>query len=239
MTATLAGRTGPPSRRGLGAGEVHLWRARLDVGPRDVQRLARALSAPERARARRLSSLEARMRFVVAHGLLREILGRYLRLPAARVALRTGRHGKPELASSGDAPALWFNHSRSADLALFCISGSGPVGVNVEYVRCDFEWEPVTALLARGERDALRRAPTDERRAAFFRCWTRKEACLKATGDGLVGAPLDAFEVPVEPEPASACGPWWLRTCEPAEGYVAAVASRARGGALACWEWTG
>jgi 4'-phosphopantetheinyl transferase len=238
VTVTLACWEAPPSRLVLGPEEIHLWRARLELAPPDLERLWHALSTPERQRARRLRLHHERRRFVAAHGVLRDILGRYLGLSAARVALRTGRNGKPELDASGGAPALWFNQARSRELALYCVSGTGPVGVDVEYVRRDFDWEPVAALLARGERDALQRTPADDRRAAFFRCWTRKEACLKATGEGLGGAPLDGFAVAVGPEPASAYGSWWLRTSEPADGYVAAVACRAGRGALARWEWT-
>jgi 4'-phosphopantetheinyl transferase len=227
-----------PSSVALGRGYLHLWRAPLDFSPGELERLWLTLAPAERERAEHLIPLDVRRRFVASRGVLRAILGRYLGLPAAGVVLAVGPNGKPELAPSRQAPALWFNYSRSVELALFCVSGTGPVGVDVEYVQPDFDWEPVAALLGPGERDALDSLPVELRRAAFFRNWTRKEACLKAAGVGL-GFPLDAFEVPVEPEHPPSVGSWWLRTCEPGAGYVGAVASEAPGQSLSFWDWKG
>jgi 4'-phosphopantetheinyl transferase len=228
----------PPGQLLVPRGEVHVWRAQLDVGAGTLERLWFTLSEPERTRAELVHPPDARRRTIAARGVLRDILSRYLHLPPSGLALTSGPNGKPELATSAGRAGLWFNHSRSAGLGLYCVSRTGPVGVDLEYVRPDFDWEPVAALLALREREAIRSLPPTQRRAAFFRCWTRKEACLKATGQGL-GAPLDSFEVPVEAEPRSRAGKWWIRACEPATGYAGAVASEVRSLEPACWNWTG
>lgn len=224
---------------------VHVWRAGLDVGDREWERLAGTLSADELQRAARLRTAGARRRFVAARGLLRAILGRYLAVPARSLRFRDGGHGKPVLA--GAAPACpSFSVSHSGALALYAVSAGGPVGVDVERVRPDLDWREPAALLSRREAAALQELPRQARREGFYSCWTRKEAFLKARGDGLL-APLDAFDVSVGPDAPAAllavrgeladARSWWLRDCHPAAGYVAAAAGEGHLERLDCLEW--
>jgi 4'-phosphopantetheinyl transferase len=211
---------------GLTDDVVEVWTVPLDVDGARLRTLAGVLSRHERARAARLRRRQDRERFVVAHGALREILGRYLRQAPAALRFRAGRHGRPELVARG-RPPLHHSLSRSAGVALCAIRTAGPVGIDVERIRPEFDWRGIAErFFAAGERRSLAGA-TDE---AFFACWTRKEAVLKARGTGLL-APLDAVEVPLEaarPGALVAAGvgapPCWLRDCAPAPGYAAAVA---------------
>ncbi|MGH9472935.1 MAG: 4'-phosphopantetheinyl transferase family protein [Terriglobales bacterium] len=218
----------PPPRA---AGEVHLWRIALDAPAN-----AGEISAEERERAARLRFERDWRRFVAAHAALRRILGGYLGVPAAAVEFAYGRHGKPSLAGRA---ALHFNLSHSEELALLAVTEIGAVGVDVERERT-IELEIADRYFAAGEVAALRALPADERQAAFFRCWTRKEAYLKARGEGVL-LPLDGFEVSLARDQprlarvmadAEEAARWQIAHLEPAPGYVAALAMRATG-----WPW--
>jgi 4'-phosphopantetheinyl transferase len=233
------------------ADEVHVWRARLYAASTYVAGYLRTLDAGERARARRLRTPDAQRRFIVGRAVLRELIARYTGTAAQDVLLRPGRNGKPEVVSHGTGPSVVFSHSRSSDVAVYAIalrdSQCGPVGVDVERVWPGFDWEPVAGeFFAESERDAIDSLPAGERRDAFFRCWARKEACLKASGDGL-GEGLADLVVPTTREmspvrvrraAADLGGGWWLQSFRPADGYAGAVAGEGRGGHVSFWEWT-
>jgi 4'-phosphopantetheinyl transferase len=219
----------PPSSDAFGfaGGEVHVWTVPLD-GPAD--RLLPTLSEEERRRADRFHFAHHRQAFMVARGRLREILGGYLRTPPLALQFRLGPVGKPELANG----ALAFNLSHSHGLAVVAVAASGAVGVDLEKVRPMPDADQLAdRFFASREAARLRALPTAVRLASFFRCWTRKEAFIKATGQGL-NFPLDRFEVTLAPdEPAqllhvvgdpAAPGRWSMHHLTPAEGYVAALA---------------
>ncbi len=209
--------------------EVHVWHADLDRLPEAV--LAASLSADERERGRRFHFERDRRRFVTARGLLRLVLGRYLDMRPAGVRFGYGPRGKPFLAS---ADGLRFNVSHSGGLALLAFAWRREVGVDVERLRPVPEAEDIAGrYFSPWEAAELRRLPKGERAAAFFRCWTRKEAFVKATGDGL-SRPLDGFDVTVAPgEPArllrvagepGAAGRFWIEDVSPGRGFAAALA---------------
>jgi 4'-phosphopantetheinyl transferase len=227
----------------LASGEVHVWRSTLDVGEAERERLARTLSSEEGGRALRLHTVVARRRFVAARGILRRILGRYLAVAPSALRFAAGAYGKPVLPGSG----LQFNVSHSEGIVMYAVSVYGPVGVDVERISPALDWAQIAAhALSPGEAAALHDLPAGDRRAAFFSCWTRKEAYLKARGYGL-RAPLEAFDVSVGPAvppallalraPLADGRSWWLRDCHPAPGYVAAVAGEGRLVRLHCLEW--
>lgn len=209
--------------------DVEVWTARLEAGAPGLAAYARMLSADERARAGRFHLEQDRHRFIVARGILRTLVAQRLGLAPAAVAFSYLPHGKPALADS----TLDFNLSHSGNRALFAFSGSGRVGVDLEALDRDLD---VMALARRyfhpGETTALLQLPQPLRRPAFLACWTRKEAVVKATGDGLLAAPLDTFEVPVAPETpprilASArlvAADWSLHTIDALPGYAATLA---------------
>jgi len=164
-------------------GEVHVWSCDLHHMPADG---AAWLDAGERQRAQRLQHDVHRRRFIAAHAWMRRILGLYLRQPPQSLRWATGPLGKPALASAAPIAALHFNLSHTEDKALLAVSRTAAVGIDIEAIRpCVADAALRCAVLTASEHEALLRLPGTEHDAAFYRCWTRKEAWLKALGLGL------------------------------------------------------
>lgn len=158
---------------------------------------AQVLSDEERARAESLRFPVDRQRFVAAHVALRQALCDYTGLPPAALTLATGAFGKPSLAGH---PRTQFSLSHSQGLALIAIGGRGPLGADVELLRPMADAATLAAAhFTQREQDALAALPAHERDGAFLTCWTRKEACLKAIGVGLLMS-SQSFEVGVVPD---------------------------------------
>ena len=231
----------PPERLTLAdVDEVHVWRSLLDLPGEYVDRLAASLSADERARADRFHFQPDRARFIVAHGVLRSILSRYLNdRRADELRFSYNAYGKPALTEA----ELCFSLSHSHALALYAVTRGREIGVDVECVRPDLAQEHIAArFFAPPEVAALRQLPRTRQVDAFFACWTRKEAYVKARSVGL-SLPLDAFEVSVMPGEtrvrlqAQDDGEWSLREICPGGGYVAALAVAGSIGRLRFWQW--
>lgn len=236
----------PPDDLAADHDRVDLWRVALDRPTALVDRLFATLDADERGRAARFAFARDRRRFVVTRGALRTILARHLGTTPTSVRLRYGQHGKPELDGSGQPPVLTFNVSHSGDLALIAVTRARMVGVDVEEIRPDVATLDVAArFFAPAEVAALWSLPTDQRAIGFFNCWTRKEAYVKARGEGL-STPLDRFVVSLAPgEPAallrSEVDPgevarWSLRALDLGPDYVGALAVEGNDWRLDCWD---
>lgn len=222
--------------------DVHVWRASLDPGDAVLARFEALLTREELARAARFRVAHGRRRFIAARGMLRDVLARYTGTDAAALRLELGGRGKPFLPAGPH-----FNLSHAAESALVAVTAVAPVGVDVEAVRTlpDFA-EVAERYFARGEIDALRRATPEDYPEAWYRCWTRKEAYIKATGDGL-HCPLDAFEVTLLPgDPpairslggsARAARGWSVHHLATGDGTVGALAIEARDVSLQLWNW--
>ena len=223
----------PPAR--LAPGAVHVWRVRLDDAEA-ARTLRPLLSNDERARADRFYTEELRVRFTVAHGWKRRILARYVDARPASLAFACAEHGKPSLVDA-DVHGVHFNLSHSADLALVAVRRGGPVGVDVEYWRREVEHlEIADRFFSPKECRALLALAGDPRAvtAGFFAAWSRKEAYLKATGDG-ISRGLQHFDVTLTPgEPAAlladrldpdATRRWVLTSLDVAPDYSAALVS--------------
>jgi len=217
--------------------EVHLWRASLDVTvTARVTRLERTLSPDERDRATRYRFARDRVRYIVARGTLRAILGRYLDLDPAGLRFVYGPQGKPALAPEHGAgeDTFSFNLSHAGDGALYAVTRGRRVGVDVEQVVPDVAGSTVPEhTFSPHEVAVLRALPLDEQTAAFFRCWTRKEVYVKALGAGF-SLDLTSFDVSLapgdppallatRPDPTEAAR-WSLHDVEAGPGYVAALA---------------
>jgi len=235
-----------PVRPTLRAGDVHVWLGDLDV--RDSERARVYLSPDESARADGFCFARDRHRYAAARGLLREMLALYLDLEPEAVRFAYGPRGKPALASA-TPDALRFNVSHSGGLAILAFALGREVGVDIEVERPLADAETIAArFFSRREASELMRLPEPERQAAFFRCWTRKEAFIKATGDGL-SRPLDAFDVEFRAgEPArllrvegdlEAAQRFYLLGLEPAPGFAAALAVERRPRRVERWTWDG
>lgn len=211
--------------------DVHVWSLHLDLDRAAVDRLEGVLSTAERLRARRFVAAIDRSRFSAAHGLLRTVLSGYLEIRPKDVALEIGGGGKPRLANR-NAPR--FNLSHAGIRGLVAVSAAREVGVDIEEVRevGDLENLARTSFSA-VEQEALAAVPARHRQRAFFAGWTRKEAFLKALGEGL-SRPLDSFDVTLTPgEPVRllrvhgaprAPARYELRALRPAPGYIGALA---------------
>jgi len=224
----------------LASDEVHSWCASLDVAPETFARLQASLAADEHTRSAAFQFERDRRRFIVARGLLRVLLGCYLQAPPSRINFACNAFGKPAL-GVGFADRLKFNLSHSGDVALIAVAAAADVGVDVEYVRA----QPDHAEIARhffspAEIKALTDLPGHLHAAAFFDCWTKKEAYLKARGEGLALS-LKGFSVPLATGPAQApvdVHGWSIHTLRPAPGYAGALAIAGTGWRLRESQWT-
>lgn len=233
-----------PRKPILREGELHVWLA--EAGQESHARnLLETLSVEEAERAGRFRFSRDRERFVRARGLLRALLGRYLDADPAGLRFRSNDYGKPALAGEWEGSSINFNLSHSHDVVLYAFALGREVGVDVEHIRPEFAGEEIAArFFAEPEVEALRHTPDEARVAAFFSCWTRKEAYIKARGEGL-SCPLDSFAVSVDAEVRDVAldvfgnsgesRRWTITSLIPATGYVAAVAAEGRGWQLGCW----
>lgn len=180
------------------AREVHVWLACLDRSEWASEQLGTLLSSDERARAGRFHFVRDRRRFTAARGLLRMILGRYLGVDPREVEFSYGKHGKPAL-SRRFGSDFRFNTSHAGGLALFGLTRSAELGVDLEAIRPLPDAEQLAErFFSVREVAGLRAVPPARRSESFFNCWTRKEAYVKALGSGLAH-PLDRFEVSLAP----------------------------------------
>lgn len=233
--------------------EVHVWRASLDVPPSTLWMLEQTLTADERARADRFHRPRDRAHFVVGRGVLRAILGQYLHRPPSTLRFRYNRYGKPVLAqelaheSDDNTLSLTFNVSHSHGLVLCAIGQSRAIGIDLECVHTAVAYEQVAEhFFSPREIGMLHTLPAQMRRSAFFTCWTRKEAYLKARGLGLSLA-LSQFEVAVSPdapaallataEQGQAVARWLLQDLTLDADYVAALAYEAPRVRVRYWQY--
>jgi 4'-phosphopantetheinyl transferase len=219
----------------LAPGDVHLWCARLDQQADSLAEFTTTLSPGERERAKRLLHTVDRDRFVLRRGILRAILSLYLDVAPSKVRLAYGRYDKPFLARGSHDRRLSFNLAHRRGIALYAVTSEGGVGVDIEYVELLADLEGLTTTyFSERELDGLRVVPESERLLAFFTGWTRKEAFLKALGEGLTRPPnqvevyLDSpntTEVRVIEGPGAKGRFWRVDTIVPVPGYVGAVAA--------------
>lgn len=234
----------PPAHFSIDAPLIHVWRADLRATPERLAEFESLLAADEAGRARRFHFPVHRARFVARRGILRSLLGRYLDVAPADVCLEPNPYGKPELAR-GHGMELRFNLSSSGDLALFAFARGREVGVDLERIRPELADEAIPErFFAASEVAALRALPPDRQPAAFFDCWVRKEAYIKARGLGLSLA-LESFAVSLAhdapprllstaPDPEDA-GRWSMVALEAGSDYAAALVAEGRQVTARCW----
>ncbi len=214
----------------LASDEVHSWCARLDVPPETSAGLYATLTGDERNRSARLRFERDRRRFIVAHGVLHELLGRYLGTHPGQIRFVSNAFGKPAL-SHEFGSRLKFNLSHSADLALIAVAADADVGVDLEYIRPQSDYAEIARwFFSAAEVDDLSKVPGHLHAEAFLGCWTKKEAYVKARGEGLA-IPLTSFSVP-HPH-----GAWSLYSLQPAPGYIGALAIEGSGWRLTQRHW--
>jgi 4'-phosphopantetheinyl transferase len=226
--------------------EIHVWRTTLDMAASSFAKLLQILSPEERERADRFHFDVDRRRSVIGRGCLRLLLGEILDLRANELRIEYDEFGKPGLMPGQGQPPQ-FNVSHSGNLILIAITIGRAVGVDVERIRTDLDLDGIAArFFSANECKTLASLAGPARYKAFFTCWTRKEAYLKARGIGL-SLPLDQFDVSFLPneepcllatrdDPAEA-KEWRLQALDVSDDYAAALAAPASAWKLKCWDW--
>jgi 4'-phosphopantetheinyl transferase len=227
---------------------VHVWRFSLVDGGKAREKCASVLSEDERARAVRFVLERDRISYVAAHGILRSLLGGYLECGPEQIQLSSDSYGKPSVSYPRLTDSLSFNLSHSHGLGVLAVVRGRKVGVDVEKIRQDFASEEVAErYFSSAEVDELRRLPAGRRAEGFFLCWTRKEAYIKAVGEGL-RIPLNTFSVSLTPgEPAQLRAPdaerWSIGSFEPRSKseltHVGAVVCEGNDWTAQYFDWDG
>jgi 4'-phosphopantetheinyl transferase len=238
----------PPSASPLGAAAVHVWALSLQVCPEVLRGFGHLLDSTEQARAARIQGERARNRYVAGRCALRQILARHLNEQPASFQFDYTPKGKPFLVGYAARGGLHFNMAHSEDLAVVAVSPQPYIGIDLERVRpVDGPLEMAPVLCSAREQAEFQSIPPGGRAAAFLRIWTRKEAVLKATGQG-IGDALAQIEVTFQPDqPARLVGlpedvaavsaQWSLRELTPAAGFIAVLAQPGQPSPLCCWHW--
>ncbi len=245
LLAAIAGELPPGPRDD----EVHAWAVPVDLPPAPPEVLRSVLSADERERADRFRFEDDRRRYVIGRGVLRVLLGRCTGIEPHLLAFGYGQHGKPALAEPDGPFPLEFNVSHSGRWVLIGITRGRVLGVDLERIRPVADLEAIAVRhFTTTEAARILSLDGERRTLAFFACWTRKEACVKADGAGLSKS-LDRFEVPVLPEdtvgrvraggaPGRAPTHWTLWSLLPEAGYLAAVVAGPPDGVLVPRKWS-
>jgi 4'-phosphopantetheinyl transferase len=216
----------------LAPGEIHLWAVGLEVSAPTLTALERLLSDDQRQRAARFRYREHRERYSVSWGFVRLLLGLYLEQQPGDLEFVFGDKGKPRLA----ADPIEFNLSHCQDVAVVAVARGHAVGVDIERRRqLDRADDIATRYFSPREAELYRSLEAAQRPKAFLRCWTRKEAVVKAIGEGMF-ASLNRLEVSLTPGvppqvlaiegDASAGAAWTLVELEPRSGFLGALATQ-------------
>jgi len=216
----------------LATNQVHVWRASLKQGKKELVELLNLLSIQEKTRSSKFIAEHARNNFIVARGILRWLLAKYLHIKPQDLVFKQNQYGKLYL----DSSMLQFNISHSHDVALFAFTLDHPIGIDIEFIRNNFDFIDIAQrFFSKKENLDLSTLPKTKQLHAFFNCWSRKEAFIKAIGKGIFFA-LDKFSVEVSnkqtgrlqlqiTDPKYDANDWSLEALNPADGYVGAFAT--------------
>jgi 4'-phosphopantetheinyl transferase len=236
-----------PDQPVLKAGDIHVWRVLLHTASAQAQKVRWMLAGDEINRAQGFYFSRDRDRFVTVRGFLRVLLGTYLQIPPERIKFHYGVRGKPTLASNQINTVLNFNVSHSHELALLAFTYNKAIGIDLEFIRPEIVREQVAErFFSTQETATLRALPDSLQPIAFFNCWTRKEAFIKATGEGL-SRPLNQFSMSLTPgEPARLLdiqgqpeepSNWLIQELDAGSDYRAALAVKKPVKQIHCWEY--
>ncbi len=235
----------PETHPSLEADDIHVWYVELKGSPAVKQALFEILSTDERERSKRFRFQKHRHRFVIARGMLRVLLARYLWVKPDQVRFDYGPYGKPSLAKSHGRSTLRFNLAHSHEVGLYAMVHNRAIGIDVEFMREDFDVVTLASEhFSAVELASLYSLPIAKQKEGFFNCWTRKEAYIKAVGQGL-SLPLNGFDVSLSPgvpaellriggDPQPALR-WSLHELPVGSEYRAAVAVEGKIDGVKCW----
>ncbi|MGI9073374.1 MAG: 4'-phosphopantetheinyl transferase family protein [Bryobacteraceae bacterium] len=215
--------------------DVHVWVVSSHASLLSVEELATTLSSDEKDRSESFRFEHLKRRFCISRGLLRFFLGAYLATPPQEIKFAYGRYGKPSVAG---VEGFQFNVAHSENVTIYAFAFGCALGIDVEQIRNMEDIDGIARHFFCSEEAAdLNSIELPERLDAFFACWTRKEAYIKATGEGL-SASLDTFRVALRPseapsfvhidDSASEAQSWSLYSLRPVDGYVGALAFRGK-----------
>ncbi len=238
----------PCSQMILDMKTVHVWKVEMEDEFSRLPFLWSILSAEEHERANRFYFSPDRDRFVVCRGVLRSLIGEYLNQEPAALTFRCNPYGKPYLEGKCAETVLRFNISHSDHLALFAFTWDREIGVDIERINVELDDDQIAEnFFSPTEVSTLRSLPPAQQTEAFFLGWTRKEAFIKARGEGL-SIPLDRFAVSLEPgKPATLLWvqgnpgeieKWSIRGLNPRQGYAAALVVERADYDLKCWDFS-
>jgi 4'-phosphopantetheinyl transferase len=234
----------PPESLSLATGDVHVWRVELNQPEPLLEKFRETLEEQELDRASRFKLEKHRRHFTAGRGVLRQLLSQYLGTKPEQLRLSYGAYGKPALNGEHKDSRLRFNMSHSHEVALFAFAEDRELGVDVEHIRTDFASEEVARrFFSRREVETFNALPRHDQVAAFFKCWTRKEAFIKVIGKGL-SQPLDKFDVTLG-QPAALlwvsgddASRWSLYDLEVGGDYAGALAVEGQVSRIRCWHTT-
>ena len=232
----------------VSSNEVHVWRANLDFSSLQIENPEGILSADELARAGKFHFERDQMRFIAARGILRTILGHYLGKKPNKICFEYTSFGKPVLATIPGNDAISFNVSHSGEIALYAITSCRKVGIDVERIRENVDlWPIANRFFSYDEISSLERIDKKNQCEGFFQYWVRKEAFIKAMGEG-ISFPMEQCDVssikgkiwtPIKlsvenREPSR----WYAQDLFPGDGYTAAIAIEGGDLNLSCWHYS-
>jgi|HubBroStandDraft_1064217.scaffolds.fasta_scaffold124174_2 4'-phosphopantetheinyl transferase len=238
----------PPARRQLTGTDIHVWAAALRQSAEPISSLESTLSTEECERAKKFHFERDRNRFIIVRGILRALLGSYVTVAPEKLKFAYGPNGKPVLADMPGPDTLHFNLAHSGDLMVIALTRAGAIGIDVEQVRLMHDTENIAArFFSSNEATKLKALSKGQQTEAFFNLWTRKEACLKAMGEGLSDEMIRQIEATFLPGEAprvvaisgnaQTAASWTLKEFVPATGFVVAIAAKAKDLKFSCWQW--
>ena len=232
----------------ISSNEVHIWRLLLHEHSSHIESIKRNLSTDELARAGKFHFEKDQNRFVMARGILRMILAGYLGMKPHELRFEYTSNGKPILAAKPGYDTLSFNLSHSGTFALYAVTHHGNIGVDIEYVRDDVVVGQIAQrFFSPGEISSLEKIHKNKLTEVFYQYWTRKEAFLKATGEG-VSFPMEQCDVSLINgrvlSPITLLGDhrenscWFGQDLFPGQCYAAAIAVEGRDWDLSFWDYS-
>lgn len=194
------------SDKELGDNEIHIWVNYLNVHQTRLKHLYPLLTAEEKERSERFKFYKHRKLFIASHGFMHTVLSYYIDTPMGEIQLGYNDHGKPSIIESQNPQQIMFNLSHSGHLAILAVCKNHNLGVDIEFKERKTDWQGIIKrFFTQNEQDAIFKLPEELRKDAFYQTWTRKEAHMKVTGQGLSLSPTQ-FEVSIPPKQAAFLG---------------------------------
>ncbi|HSS65655.1 MAG TPA: 4'-phosphopantetheinyl transferase superfamily protein [Gammaproteobacteria bacterium] len=236
----------PPADLRLSSGHVDVWRISTALNEERAANFGSVLSPDQQARAKRMRVRDKRRQYIIAQGLTRILIGKVVDADPESLEFSRGPKGKPYLGGRFADAGIQFNMTHTSNMALIALTLKREIGIDIERIRHNLQWEKlVRRYFSPLEHYHYSKLPESVRLRAFFTCWTRKEAVLKAIGTGLGGG-LGSFDVSVDPDAPPALlgdrwqgrfhGDWTITQLDPGEGYVATLVTERDGFEVRCWE---